>query len=112
MTLFFSFLLTICIELITVLLFHKRKARPYATLIAFIINVFTWPVLYTLVYNTNIDMNYLMIGITIIEAIGYWLFLRCSIGRGFLISFVANSLSYIAILLLIGGVNHYNVVSY
>lgn len=100
MELAFSFLITITVEILVMLFFYKRKTRPYAVLIAFILNLFTWPLLHVFLYNTSIDANILMAGVTILEAFGYWLFLRCNIGKGLLISVIGNALSYGLILLI------------
>ncbi|MES1224851.1 MAG: hypothetical protein ABUT20_55695 [Bacteroidota bacterium] len=98
--LIFSILITIAVELIVISFFYKRKGRQYAVLIAFILNIFTWPIVHMLIYTTSIDVYLLMAGATIVEAFGYWLFLRCNFFKGCIMSVVANALSYSIILFI------------
>ena len=89
----FYFLLTLIIEMPVVLLFFKKQWKR-TLVIGFLLNLFTWPLLHIIIFSTNIDINLLEIGVAITEGIGYWLLMECSWRKGFLVSFLANGLSY------------------
>ena len=93
MLIYFYFLLTILIEMPVVLLAYKKQWK-LALLIGLLLNLFTWPLLHVLIYSTNIDINFLELGVAITEGIGYWIFMQCGWKKAFLISFLVNGLSY------------------
>jgi hypothetical protein len=93
------FLLTLALELPLVLLFFKKEWKQ-ALPVGFLLNLFTWPLLHILLYNTKIDINLLEAGVAITEGLGYWLLLGCRWQKALLVSFLVNAFSYGAGLLL------------
>jgi len=89
----YFFILTLLIELPIALLFFNREWKA-ALLIGFLLNLFTWPLLHIFLLNTGVDINILEIGVTITEAIGYKLLLRCNWKKACLVSIIANGASY------------------
>jgi len=87
------FIITLIIELPIVVLFFKQE-RKFAVLIAFLLNLFTWPVLHILLYYTTIDVNVLEIGVAVTESIGYYLLMQCSWKKALALGFTANAISY------------------
>ena len=93
MSIFFSFLLTILIELPVVLLFFKKQWK-LALLTGILLNLFTWHMLHVFLYSTKINLNILELGVAITEGTGYWIFLKCGWKKALAVSFLANGLSY------------------
>ena len=87
------FIITLIIELPIVVLFFKQE-RKFAVLIAFLLNLFTWPVLHILLHYTTIDVNVLEIGVAVTESIGYYLLMQCSWKKALALGFTANAISY------------------
>lgn len=86
------FLLTLLIELPIYFLF-VRKNIFYTLLILFLANLFTWPILNLLYFNTNIHLLILEAGVTLVEAGIIYLFLKQPFQIAVLISFVQNAVS-------------------
>jgi hypothetical protein len=97
MDLAFNLLLTILLEIPIVGFFFRRKKRKYAYLIAFLANIITWPLTNALRLNwpDQFNPNIAVIGVTVIEAIAYLMFLECGWKKALIISFVANLVSFI-----------------
>jgi hypothetical protein len=87
------FLLTLALELPIVLLFFKTQWKQ-ALLVGFLLNLFTWPLLHVLLYNAEININLLEIGVALAEGAGYLLLLNCRWQKAFFISFLVNGFSY------------------
>ncbi|MBP6432592.1 MAG: hypothetical protein KA319_12570 [Ferruginibacter sp.] len=87
------FLLTLLIELPIILLLFK-KDRKYVLLIAFLLNLFTWPLLHVLLFYTKINLNILEFCVALIESIGFYFLLNCSWKKAVLAGFLANGISY------------------
>jgi hypothetical protein len=87
------FFLTLLIELPIILLLFK-KDRKYVLLIAFLLNLFTWPLLHVCLFYTSININVLELGVASIESIGFYFLLNCSWRKGLLAGFLANGVSY------------------
>jgi hypothetical protein len=96
------FFITLLIELPIVFVFFKPGWK-LALLIAFLLNLFTWPLLHILLFYSRININLLEIAVAITEAAGYKLLLQCSWKKALLLGFLANGISYGAGLIL----NHY-----
>jgi hypothetical protein len=87
------FLLTLLIELPIVLLFFKQD-KKYVLLVAFLLSLFTWPLLHVLLFYTKINLNILEVGIAIVESIGFYLLLNCGWKKALLVGLIANGVSY------------------
>jgi len=90
---FFYFLLTFIIELAVISVFLK-KINLDVLFKVFFINLFTWP-LAQLVYGLGVNVFIIELGVFIAE--GFLLFRLFDLGKfkAFLISLVANLISYI-----------------
>jgi hypothetical protein len=93
MPLWVYFVLTLVIELPLVLLFFKKDRRT-VLLVGFLLNLFTWPLLHVLLFNTSIHINMLEIGVGLTEGIGYWLLLGCRWPKGLAVGILVNAVSY------------------
>lgn len=89
-----DFLLTLLIELPIIAIFFKRKKRQSALMQALMINLITWPIAHILRLTTDININYIEIGVVIIEGFGYWMLTQCGWKKGFLMSIIANLASF------------------
>ena len=70
--------------------------------IGILLNLFTWPLLTLLYFYTDIHLLFLELGVLIIEAIGFRIFLNTSLKKSFLVSFLANGLSLLIAVILNG----------
>jgi hypothetical protein len=95
MDLAFNLLLTLLLELPVVGFFFRRKKRKNAYIVAFLANVITWPVINVLRLNTDINLNVVEIGVVVFEGIAYWIFLEAGWKKGFIMSIVANLISFV-----------------
>lgn len=93
MPVYLYFLLTIIIELPLLLLFFKEQWK-LALLTGLFLNFFTWPLLHFFVYTTSINVNMLELGVALIEAVGYRIFLQTGWKKALGVSFLLNGLSY------------------
>ncbi len=87
------FVLTLLIEL-TIIYFLFKQEKKYVLLIAFLLNLFTWPLLHVLLFYTKININILELGVAMAESIGYYFLLGCSWKKAMLAGFLANTISY------------------
>ncbi len=87
------FLLTLVIEL-PIVFFIFRQDKKYALLIAFLLNLFTWPVLHVLLFYTKMNLNFLEVGVALVESIGFYFLLNCSWKKALLAGVLANGVSY------------------
>ncbi len=96
MELAFDLLLTLLIELPIIALFFKRKKRPVALMYGVLVNLISWLIAHILKIST--DINIVVIEVVIItgEAVGLWLLTGCGWKKGFIMSVIANSLSFLA----------------
>ncbi|MBP9215017.1 MAG: hypothetical protein KBF36_10700 [Chitinophagaceae bacterium] len=95
MPLYTYFIGTLLIELPIVLLLLKGTSKE-KLLIAFLLNLFTWPLLQVIYANYLISIYVLEIGVFILEGIGYWLFFKQNNSwlKCMLIALIANAVSY------------------
>jgi ABC-type uncharacterized transport system permease subunit len=102
MLLTFNLLLTLLIELPVVAFFFKRKVREHAVLTAFLVNIVTWPLVQVVVFSTDVTQQnfFLETAVILAEAIAYKIWLDCSWKKSFLMSAIANLMSYGAGILL------------
>jgi hypothetical protein len=95
MDLAFNFLLILLLELPIVGFFFRRKKRNNAILTGFIINIITWPIVNVIRLNTDWNLNMVEIGVVVIEGAAYWFILECTWRKAFLMSIVANAVSFL-----------------
>ncbi len=93
MWLYWYFLLTLVIE-VPIIIWLIKGSIKQKILIAFLLNLFTWPLLHVLFYYTNFNIQLMELCIAIIEGLGYWLFFKNSLIKSLIAGFVANGLSY------------------
>jgi hypothetical protein len=93
MPLIYYFLLTLVLELPWVYLFFKKEL-PYAMVVAFLLNLFTWPLLHVLLHYTSININILELGVAATEGLGFWLLLGCRWQKAWGVAILANGFSY------------------
>ena len=87
------FLLTLLLELPIVCWFFKPQWK-YALLIGGLLNLFSWPLLHWFIYTTNLPIFILEIGVVLVEAIGFRIFLTGSYKKALGVSLLANGFSY------------------
>jgi hypothetical protein len=87
------FLLTLLIEL-PIIFFLFKQNRKYVLLIAFLLNLFTWPLLHVCLFYTKIDINVLELFVALLESVGFYLLLNCNWRKALLAGFLANGISY------------------
>jgi hypothetical protein len=97
MGLTFDILLTLLIELPIIALFFKRKKRPVALMYGLLVNLISWPIVHILKISTDINVYIIEIAVVTGEGIGLWLLTGCGWKKGFLISLIANSISFLVI---------------
>ena len=93
MPFYYYFLSTLVIEMPLVLMVFNKQWK-WALLIGVLLNLFTWPLLHIFLFKTNININLLETGVAITEGLGYLIFMNCSWQKAFVVSFLANGLSY------------------
>lgn len=93
MSLYWYFLLTVVIEVPVIILMVSGNMKE-KILIAFLLNLFTWPLLHVLFYYTNMNIYFMEISIAVTEGVGYWLFFKNTFVKSIVAGFVANGLSY------------------
>lgn len=94
------FVLTLLIEAPVVYLSYKARWKKDAVLPFFLLNLFTWPLLHYLLFTTDIDINLLEAGVVVAEALGYYLLVERKLAKAFIVSLLANAMSYGAGLLI------------
>jgi hypothetical protein len=109
MLLTFNLLLTLLIELPVVAFFFKRKAREHAVLTAFLVNIVTWPLVQVVVFSTDVTRQnfFLELAVILVEAIAYKIWLECTWKKSFLMSAIANLMSYAGGVILNVILNHF-----
>jgi hypothetical protein len=86
--------LTLLLELPIIALFFKRKKRPDALMNALMVNLISWPVAHILKISTDINV-YLIEAVVITgEGIALWLLTGCGWKKGFIMSVIANLISF------------------
>lgn len=95
MDLAFNLLLIILVELPIVGFFFSKRKRKSALMLCLFVNVVTWPLVNIIRLNTNWHLEIVQIFVVIAEAVGYWLVLKVGWKKGFLISILANTASFI-----------------
>ncbi len=87
------FVLTLIIEFPVVLFYYqhcwKDVVAPFLLL-----NLFTWPLLHFLLLNTGFSLPVMELGVALGEMTGYKFLMNSSWRKSFIVSFVANSISY------------------
>lgn len=95
MELAFNLLLTILLELPVVSFFFRKRKRKSALLVCLLVNAITWPMANIIRLNTNWNLNMVEILVVILEGLGYWLIMNVGPKKSFLISILANLLSFV-----------------
>ena len=95
MELAFNLLLTILLELPIVGFFFRKRKRKPALIVAFFLNIITWPLVNIIRLNTSWNLDIVEIFVVLLEGTGYWLVLNIGWKKGFLISLIANAASFI-----------------
>lgn len=99
MAMFQYFFYTLLMELPVVTVFYSHEWKKML-IIGFLLNLFTWPLLTLLYFYTDIHLLFLELGVVIIEAIGFRIFLIGSMKKALLVSLLANSFSlFVAVVL-------------
>jgi hypothetical protein len=108
MRLTIDFLLTLLIELPIIAFFFKKKYREQAVLTAFLINLVTWPLVQVVLFSTDLNPQNPILAICIIlaEASAYKIWLDCTWKKSFLMSVIANLISFIMSQALIAIFHH------
>ena len=94
MRLALDLILTLVIELSILVLFFKRKKRETALFTGLGVNLATWSIYHILEFSTDLNTNIIEIIIVVVEAVAYSLILKCGWVKAFVISIIANALSY------------------
>src|SRR5687768_16266494 len=93
MPLYFYLILTLLIEVPIVVMYFRDQWNP-ALLVGVLLNIFTWPLLHVLMFETTIPVPVLEIGVAVVEGIGYALFFKSKYWKIMLLSFIVNGISY------------------
>jgi len=87
------FVLTLIIEFPVVLFFFRRQWKE--VVVPFLLlNLFTWPLLHFLLLKTGFSLPVMELGVAMAEMTGYKTLMRSSWRKSFIVSFVANGISY------------------
>ena len=86
-------LLTIAVELPIIVLWLSDEWKK-ALIVALLLNLFTWPLLVTIVTNLKWNILLMECGVAIVEGYGYRLFFRRNWIVSMAMSFFVNGLSY------------------
>ena len=91
----FNLLIILLVELPIVAYFFRRKKRPSALTVAFLVNIVSW-VIGTIIWFKNPDVNmlYVRIGTSILETVVYWFFLGRNWKKAILMALIANAASF------------------
>ena len=89
-------LLTILLELPIIALFFKRKKRPSALMNALMVNLISWPVAQILKISTELNVYIIEAIVVTGEGIALWLLTGCGWKKGFIMSVIANLISFAA----------------
>ncbi|MEP7110063.1 MAG: hypothetical protein ABI760_18860 [Ferruginibacter sp.] len=65
-----------------------------AVLNAAVINTITWSLAHIIIFSTDINVNYVAIGLAIGEAVAFHKVLECDWKRAIIMSLIVNSLSF------------------
>ena len=95
MGLAFDILLTLLIELPIFILFYKKRKRPMALMYGALVNLISWPLMHILKSSTEINVYVIDIAVVVGEGIGLWLLTECGWKKAFIMSAIANTLSFI-----------------
>jgi hypothetical protein len=87
------FVLTLLLEAPVVYYGYRQQWRK-AVLPFLLINLFTWPLLHYLLLTTDIDINIMEAGVVLVEATGYFFLVERKVMKAFVVSLLANGLSY------------------
>lgn len=96
MELAFNLLLTILVELPIIAFFFTKRKRKYALSIGFFVNIITWPLINIIRINTDWNLNWVEVGVVIVEGVAYYLLLGRHLKRSILITILANAASFFA----------------
>lgn len=96
MSLAFDLLLTLLIELPIIAFFFRSKKRPMVLMYGLLINLISWTIAHILKISTDVNAHLIEVLMVIGEGVGLWLLTKCGWKKGFIISVVANSFSYLA----------------
>ena len=96
MGLAFDLLLTLLIELPIFALFFKRKKRPAVFMYGLLVNLISWPVAHILKISTDLNAPLIEVLVVTGEGFGLWLLTECGWKKGFIMSAIANGISYLA----------------
>ena len=94
MELAFNLLLTILIELPIIGFFFRKRKRKFALMIGFFVNIVTWPIVNIIRLNTEWDLNWVEVGVVIVEGIAFWFLLGRHWKRSAIMAIVANAASF------------------
>lgn len=95
MELAFNLLLILLIEIPVVGFFFSKRRRKNAYLVGLFVNVVTWPIVNIIRLNTNWDLNWVQVGVVVLEGALFWLLLGRNLKKAALISILANLASFL-----------------
>ncbi|MBL0357316.1 MAG: hypothetical protein IPP72_10725 [Chitinophagaceae bacterium] len=76
--------------------FFKKRKRRYALSVGLFVNIITWPIVNIIRLNTDWDLNWVQVGVVVVEGFAYWLLLGRHIKRSIIMTIVANAASFLA----------------
>lgn len=94
MVLAFNFLIIILVELPVIALFFLRKKRQAALGMALLINIISWSITHIIFFTFDINVYYVAVVLAVAEAIAFHFLLASSWKKAFIISLLANCLSF------------------
>lgn len=93
MSAWWFFVLTLVIEFPIVLIFYQSQWKEvFAPFL--LLNLFTWPLLHFLLLSTRFSVPVMELGVALAEMAGYKFLMNSSWRKSFIVSFVANGISY------------------
>ena len=87
------FVLTLVIEFPVVLFFYRRQWKEILAPFL-LLNLFTWPLLHFLLLHTDFSLPVMELGVALAEMTGYKFLMNSNWRKSFIVSFVANGISY------------------
>ncbi len=92
LTIFIYFFIILLAQLVTVWFFYKEE-RPFALLICFLLNLFTWSAMMLIDSVVSLHIAIMLTGLCLLQVAGYRIFMKGGWQRAFMVSLVANAAS-------------------
>lgn len=94
MELALEFFIILLVELPIIMLFFKQKKRTEALGYATLINLTSWTIVRILKITTDINLNYIEVGVILFEALALIKYTKCGWKIGFTMAIIANIASF------------------